>query len=178
VNEKTKQDFSAGTGDGLNLSEGYFFVSHCRFQSGGLYHAFFNGKRAYRRYYGCDALWRVGTIDTMFLAEKIYIFLNPEFFNEDLTGMETEESAQTKLGFWSLLKNLEFAAESRDSEAKIKQLRNKHDFSFLYSEIAEDSIFALSQRLETDYSEIIEQLLAAGANINTTDKNNRSPSWS
>lgn len=125
---------------------------------------------------GCDALWLLGSLDIPFIMEKIYSLADPVFFKANPTGRIKSNSGKTKIGLTTLVKSLEAAVDSSDPvvrKTKTKQLMETYDYGFLFSAISEDQIETITQKLESDYTRIIQQLLTAGADINTMDKRDR-----
>lgn len=124
---------------------------------------------------GEDSLWTVGSLDKLFLIEKIYSLADPEFFEFDFADPKRPmPSKKIKIGFKNLVKNLKIIADSQDQHNKIKGLKEKYDFGFMFSNISEDKILSIVEKLEKNYVNIAGQLVEAGADINTTDRRNRS----
>ena len=124
----------------------------------------------------CDTLWLLGSLDIPFIMEKIYSLANPVFFKANPTGRMESNPEKTKIGLTTLVKTLEAAVDFSDPvvrKTKTKQLMETYDYGFLFSAISEDQIETIAQKLEDDYTRIIQQLLTAGADINTTDKRDR-----
>lgn len=124
----------------------------------------------------CDILWLLGSLDIPFIMEKIYSLADPVFFKANPTGRMESNPEKTKIGLSTLVKSLEAAVDSSDPvvrKTKTKQLMETYDYGFLFSAISEDQIKTIAQKLESDYTRIIQQLLIAGADINTTKKRDR-----
>ena len=125
---------------------------------------------------GCDALWLIGSLDIPLIMEKIYFLADPAFFNADPTGRMKSNSGKSKIGPTTLVKTLEAALDSSDPvvrKTKAKELMETYDYSFLFAPLTEDRIETLAQNLKSDYTHIIDYLLTAGADINTTDNRDR-----
>ena len=125
---------------------------------------------------GCDALWLVGSLDIPLIVEKIYTLADPAFFSANPTGRIESDSEKTKIGVTNLVKTLEAAVDFSDPvvrKTKTKELMESYDYGFLFAPISNDRIESLAQKLKTDYTRTVDHLLSAGADINTTDKRDR-----
>lgn len=124
----------------------------------------------------CTVLWQMGTIDKPLIMEKIFSQADPAFFKPNPTGRVESKSEKLKIGFTTLLKSLEAALDSKDPfvrKNKTRNLMETYDYSFLFSPVSEDQIETIAQKLKTDYTSILQRLIAAGADINTADKRDR-----
>ena len=125
---------------------------------------------------GCDALWLVGSLDIPLIMEKIYTLADPAFFKSNPFGRMKSNSEKTKIGVTALVRTLEAALDSSDllvRKTKTKELMETYDYGFLFSTISEDRIETIAQTLKNDYTRTVDHLLSAGADINTTDKRDR-----